>query len=64
MCVVQIALIVLDGELRFPGHKHNHIKEFFRMLTENVDRKTFEVNCMWGVTSSIAFAFLLHDFFA
>ena len=64
MCVVQIALIGLDGKLRFPGHKHNHIKEFFRMLTENVDRKTFEVNSERVLTSSIAFAFLLHDSFA
>ena len=34
------------------------------MLTQNVDRKTFEVNSERVLTSSIAFAFLLHDSFA
>ena len=64
MCVVQIALIVLDGKLRFPDQKHIHIKDFFRMLTQNVDRTTFEVNSERVLTSSIAFAFLLHGSFA
>ena len=64
MCVVQIALIVLDGKLRFPGHKYIHRMDIFWKVTQNVDRKTFEVNSERVLTSSIAFAFLLHDSFA
>ena len=48
----------------FQDQKHIHIKDFFRMLTENVERTTFEVNSERVLTSSIAFAFLLHDSFA
>ena len=61
MCVVQIALIVLDGKLSLSTRQFT---EKPQMFTQNVERTTFEVNSERVLTSSVAFAFLLHDSFA
>jgi hypothetical protein len=39
----------------FQDQKHNHIKDFFWKVTENVDRTTFESTAIRGITSSIAY---------